>query len=64
MLDPEVRQSWRENFVADVPLFRAAHSTALIVDDAIAARVQTESASWCNGGFPMNRSFAPRPTND
>ncbi|SOB88328.1 hypothetical protein SAMN06297144_3479 [Sphingomonas guangdongensis] len=39
LLTPERRQYWRDDFAADVPLFRAAHSQAIIAGDALAERV-------------------------
>jgi hypothetical protein len=39
LLTPERRQYWRNDFVADVPLFRAAHSHAIVAEDTLAERI-------------------------
>jgi hypothetical protein len=45
LLTPERRQYWRTDFEADVPLFRAAHSGAIVADDAVAGRVLAAGAT-------------------
>lgn len=42
ILPPEQPQYWQSGFMADAPLFRAAHSHAIIVDDALARRLLSE----------------------
>jgi hypothetical protein len=45
LLTPERRQYWRADFVADAPLFRVAHSGAIVVDDALAGHVLAAGAT-------------------
>jgi len=45
LLTPERRQYWCADFTADVPLFRAAHSGAIIADDELADRVLAAGAT-------------------